>query len=226
MGPVNYVGKRMISDLRAKLYKALPLFKKPDYDQTYMIFFLHKQPEASTFVKAPFFLNQQSLIENIAKSLPVGVELYVKPHYNDFGGNPLRYYREFLCRPNVKLIKVNTNGKELVRHSSGVITITGTVGWEGLLLGKPVISMGNMFYNMFDQAMNVTDLTQLPGKINYALNRYRPDEELLKKFIVAMFQGSHKGYASPPALSQGVLSRENVKNIVDGMAEEGIFGES
>ena len=222
-GPLQYIINRLMADIKAKVYKNLQLFENPDYNEKYMIFFLHRQPETSTFVRAPFFLNQHAIIENIAKSLPIDVLLYVKPHYNSFGGKPIKYYEDFLCRPNVRLTKVDANGKDLVRNSLGVINITGTVGWEGLLLGKPVISLGNAFYNMFDQVMKVTDLTQLPEKIDFALHKYKPDEEMLKKFIVAMYQGSDKGYAFPPPLSKIVLTGENIQNIVDGLEREGVF---
>ncbi|MBW2017499.1 MAG: hypothetical protein JRJ01_11770 [Deltaproteobacteria bacterium] len=223
LAPLKYITNNLVSEIKAKLYRRLPLFEAPGKGEKYMVFFLHKQPEATTFVKAPFFLNQEAVVENIAKSLPIGVRLYVKPHFNDFGGKPLSFYKNLVSRPNIKLIKVDADPIELVRNSLGVITITGTVGWEGLLMGKPVLTLGSIFYNVQDQVMHLTDMTRLPEKLQYAVHEYEPDEVLAKKFIVAMFKSSHEGVIAPPAFSPKVLSGENIRLIVDGLEREGVF---
>ena len=39
---------------------------------------------------------------------------------------------------------------KLIINSSGVITLTGSVGYEAWLLGKPVMVFGNVFYDSFN----------------------------------------------------------------------------
>ena len=46
---------------------------------------MHFQPESSTSVNAMFYANQVETIQNLAFSLPLGTELYVKDHPNGIG---------------------------------------------------------------------------------------------------------------------------------------------
>ena len=63
---------------REKYIKKNSIYEIPD---TPFIFFpLHLEPERTLLMKAPFYTNQLSLIENIAKSIPIGYKLLVKEH--------------------------------------------------------------------------------------------------------------------------------------------------
>ena len=51
-------------------------FHEPDYNEDYILFPLHFQPEASTCVYARKYENQLYFIEQLTKSIPVGKILY------------------------------------------------------------------------------------------------------------------------------------------------------
>ena len=53
----------------------------------------------------------------------------------------------FLKRKNVIFANVADSSMELIKKSSIVATVTGTVGWEAIRLLKPVITFGNAYYN-------------------------------------------------------------------------------
>jgi hypothetical protein len=220
-GPLKYYSLRVKTLLNSRYLSTLKMFEEPDFKEPYVLFLLHKQPEASTFVKAPFYLDQAALVENIAKSLPVGHRLYVKPHHNDFGAQSAGYYRQMLCRPNVKLLRMNVNSQELVRRAAAVVTITGTAGWEAIVLGRPVLTLGNIFYNDFDQVIRVGDIARLPYLLREAIYNYRPDTELALKYIAAHFLGSHEGVVLSPAVTEGrSLDPDNVRMLAAGLRHE------
>jgi capsule polysaccharide modification protein KpsS len=106
----------------------------------YIFFPLHFQPEMTTLVCAPYYINQVSIIEDIAKSLPVGVRLVVKEHHGSVGRRKLSDYLDIKKNWNVVLVAPHENTMEIIKNSKTVITINSTVGLEGLLLGKPVIA--------------------------------------------------------------------------------------
>src|SRR5690606_12929500 len=89
--PLNPVAKtpRWVLKQRAQRvvndYATRDLFEKPVPGERYVLFPIHFQPEASTLVRGPYYLDQASLIEDIAKSLPVGYRLYVKEHMANRG---------------------------------------------------------------------------------------------------------------------------------------------
>jgi len=116
-------------------------------DERYVLYPIHFQPEASTLVQAPYYLDQAVLIEDISKSLPVGYQLYVKEHVSNRGRRPLAFYKRLRETFGVRLLGPYEDTWTLIRDAAAVAVITGTVGWEGLLFGKPVVTFGDVFYN-------------------------------------------------------------------------------
>lgn len=219
--PFQYSIQRIRTIILKQFLKNHPLFQAPLDGEKYVLFLLQKQPEASTFVKSPFHMDQRYLVEVIAKSLPIGYSVYVKPHHNDFGSWPLSYYRDMVCRPNVRMLKTYLNSQDLVKKSAAVVTTTGTVGFEGIILEKPVITFGRVFYNSFDQVMQVTDIKKFPDILRKAIFDFKPDRDLMLKYISAHIQGSHPGIPLSPVLTGGrSIQPENIRKIVDGISLE------
>ena len=199
--------------------RALRYFEEPVSGERYVFFPLHFQPEASTMVRAPFYLNQVALIENIARSMPIDCYLYVKEHPRSLGTRPLSDYKAIRRLPNVRLISPLVDGRELLKKAKAVTVITGTAGWEGLLLGKPVLTFGKVFYNIFESVFPVRDVYRLPAILFSALTEFHHDEERLLKFVIAFLGGTYPGEIANP---QGwpVLTEENVANLSRALALE------
>ena len=219
--PILYVKNRMGILMNKRRLNKSKLFVDPDYDKKYILFFLHRQPEASTMTRAPFYLDQIQLIHNISKSLPVDYFLYVKPHYNDFGNQKIAYYRSLAQRPNIKILSAYSDGHRLIKESSMVITITGTVGWEAIIHGKPVFTFGDVFFNSYPPVTRIHDLKTLPFLIQETLTAYRPDPDILKKYIVAQFKGSYEGSPLVPGRAgDQALDADRINSIVKGIRED------
>jgi hypothetical protein len=153
-------------------------FDKPQLDEKYFLYPQHFKPEASTSVLARHYCSDLSVIENIAFNLPFGSYLYVKEHFVNFGRLPLEHYRKLKKIPNVRLIACDTNTKELIEKSLGVITLTSTVGYEALMMNKPVYVFGNVFYECHPNCRKVLSYEELYSKLfdlttdnNKSLNR-------------------------------------------------------
>lgn len=123
------------------------IFDKIDYIDNYFVFPLHMQPEASTLILSPFYVDQKSTIINISKILPLGTKLYVKEHRSALGQHSLAFYKELKKYPNIKLISYKENMFDLIKNSKGTINLSSTVGFESLMLKKPSIVLGDVFYN-------------------------------------------------------------------------------
>lgn len=72
--------------------------------------------------------------------------------------------------------------KELIKNSKAVITINSTVGVEALCEYKPVITLGEAFYNIEDISYHVENFDELEKTIKIALSK-ELDKELIKKFL-------------------------------------------
>lgn len=127
----------------------------------YYIYPIHYQPEASTVIGSPYYFDQLSVIKNLAFSMPAGVSLYVKEHVSNIGFPSISFYRALQQLPNVVLVSPNANMKSFIRNSKGVITLTGTAGFEALLLGKPAYHFGDAFYTYHSSAVRLGDWSQV-----------------------------------------------------------------
>jgi len=160
----------------------------PDCDFAY--FSLHYQPEISTMLYAPFYVDQKYVIKQIARSLPLHYTLYVKEHPVMVEYRPRSFYKEILKMPNVKLIDPSISTYSILPKTKLVATIAGTTAWEGLLLKKPAINFGDRFYNSLPGAKRCHDFEQLPYIIKNQLDNYVPNEEELIAFLAAIFEDS------------------------------------
>lgn len=121
-------------------------YSSVDLNDKFFLYPLHFHPESTTSVQSPHYLNEIEVIQNIAINLPFGHYLYVKDHPSNVGDIGSAFYKRISMIPNVKLIPFHHNSKELIPRSAGVITLTGTVGFEALILNKPIVILGDVFY--------------------------------------------------------------------------------
>ena len=150
-------------------------FNEPNYSDNYILFPLHFQPEASTCVYARKYENQLFFIEQMAKSIPVDKILYVKEHFVRQGHRPLSFYKQLKKYPNVKLISPNSDNHKLIKHSSFLICLTSTMGFEALMYGKPVFICGNCFFENFSGVEKIYDVFDEKEKF---MNPPKQDREL------------------------------------------------
>lgn len=164
------------------------LYSKPKEGEDFAFFPLHFEPELALLLLSPFYFDQLALIRCIARSLPVHFKLYVKEHPAMKNKRPRSYYEELVKIPNVRLIDPKVKSFELIKKTKLVTTITGTVGWEASLLGKPVITFGEVFYNSLSFVKRVHDIERLPELMQEQLNNFAYDPEEMKNFLAAAFQ--------------------------------------
>jgi len=128
--------------------------------EPFLYFPLHFQPEASTLINGLYYTNQIALIEQISKSLPLGVMLVVKEHEKGRGNRPLWQYKYIESFYNVRLTDLPS--REVVRSCNALITISGTTALEALAQDKPVIVLGRKFYFFAELFHFLPDVKQLP----------------------------------------------------------------
>jgi hypothetical protein len=214
--PARALWTRGLRNVRYRINRRI--FERPVANEKFVLFPLHFQPEASTLIRATFHLDQLSLIEDIAKSVPVDHKLYVKEHSVSVGRRPLAYYRRIKRIANVRLISPYVDSHELLRQTNAVLCITGTMGWEALLYEKPVITFGDACYNAFDLVHRIRDVRLLPEVLRMATAEGVPDRDLLLKFIISMFRGTYEGYR--PSTDRYVLTDENIRRVARVVAAE------
>jgi len=181
---------------------------------------LHVQPEFTIDVRAPFYTNQLALIENIAKSIPSGYRLVIKDHPGMRGLRPTHYYRDLKSLYNVQLVSPEMDSHAIIHASDALLTIVGTTAWEGILYEKPVIAFGPLAYNFYDLVHSCHVIADLPSIIAGAIRGYKPNYDLLLKFVWAMLETAHDAEWHDPLATPAVLEPRNIQNIARAIERE------
>lgn len=204
--------------IKEKLFNSLGYFEKPEIGKEKFIFYpLHYQPEASTLIYGKYYVNQINLIENLAKSLPANYMLYVKEHGRNAGARPFGYHNQIKKLPNVRLLSPKLNPFNLIEKSSLIVTITGTIGFEALIRGKPVITFGDVYYNTDKNITKIKEIEKLPQIIEEKIHS-KMDKKDSVIFLSALLNGSFPGFArSPGDCKSRSLTKENVKLLAKGI---------
>ena len=90
------------------------------------------------------------------------------------------------------LLSAHERSFELIRRAALTCVITGTAGWEAMMLQKPTLVLGEIFpYLHVGQGVeHCLDLSQLSSAISKALARPPASEECLELFIASVLYHS------------------------------------
>lgn len=92
-------------------------------------------------------------------------------------------YPELHQRTHDRLLFANGNAtQELIEASEFVITLNSTVGLESLLLGKPLLTLGQAFFNVEGVVMHADSASELVA-IAKAFPQWPVDEGLRRSFL-------------------------------------------
>ena len=201
-----------IVKLRQSRLKLGKFFTNPTEGEKYVYYPLHFEPEIALILYAPFYTNQLAIIRNLAQSLPYDTCLYVKDHVVGRGRRMLSFYKDIAGIPNVKLLNPELDSRELIKGSEGVVTVTGTVGMEAILLKKPVITFGDVFYNMADELVwHTHSFEDLPHLIK-RFKAFESNDETILAFLAAILAESIP--IDPLVLARAVSNTDNPQELM------------
>ena len=143
-----------------------------DIAGTPFVFFpLATEPEVALQLLSPEYFYQLPAISSVSRDLPAGYEILVKEHYFATGRRPTDFYGQITEFANVRMMNMAVLGIDAVRASSAVVTITGTGGFEGAALGKPVVVFGrHNIYGFLSHVKVVTQEEQIQGYLQEVLD--------------------------------------------------------
>ncbi len=165
-------------------------------DENFFLYPLHFQPEFTTSVLATYYADQAATVRNIAFALPFPYKLYVKEHPSSPGTRPSEFYKKIQQIPNVVLISAKERVENLIKMSAGIITLSGTVGMEAALTGKPVYILGKVFYMYHPLCRKVENFDDLKNNIQADIV-HKPHvadlESVNTRFIISYFRNTIAG---------------------------------
>lgn len=187
----NFLNPRLVRKVNSYFSKKY-ITESELQNSDYVFFPLHTEPEVSLLVYSKPYLNQIEVLRNIAYSLPPGMILVVKEHPAARGKRPLSYYKKIEEIFNVRFVDPTVDARFLIVNSRLVATIASSVGFEAILLGRPVITFGQTPYEILPSNMvrKIRDLNNLDENITDLLQNHFYDEEAMINYIAAVMSRS------------------------------------
>ncbi|PCH67682.1 MAG: hypothetical protein COC01_05210 [Bacteroidetes bacterium] len=202
---------------RVNYTKLFKVFKQPGYNQKYILYPVHYQPEATVEIWASYYSNQLETIIKLAKSIPIDHMLYVKEHRAVLGSKPITFYKNLKKMPNVRLISPSADITELIKNAKAIAILTGTVGLEAIFWNKPVIIFGQVFFDFYPFLIKVDHIENLPNLIKKAIEqRIDENDERKMKFLYSYITSGYSGdiYSAEITKSEAeILCKELVQEI-------------
>lgn len=190
----------------------------PDSQNNSLVYSLQYEPEASLLYAGPDFYNQYILVEMILRALPDGKLLYVKEHPNQFGALGVGAWKSLRRKyHNLRYIYGRESGRDLIKRSSGLISVSSSAGMDAVLLGKPVLLAGRAFYMNFPNVTPLKKYSELPLSLKSLDVTVSSKDQLLEEVtgeLKHIFLNSYKGDPQPSAT---LYSDENLNALVAGI---------
>lgn len=204
--------------LNYNLEKLFIKFYEPDVADDYLLYFLQRQPEATIDLYAGYFANQLEVVKNISRICPVTHEIFIKLHPNGMGEFSFFDLYRLSKLPRVKIIKYTEDSMSLIRKSKCIITISGTIGIEASIIGKPVLLMSDVYYKRLNGVTRIIGYDMLRDKILEVISE---NEQIIDvesdKELEYLYDNSFEGLIGDPVTTPGVLDIDNIKKVLTGI---------
>tara|TARA_B100000029_G_scaffold419134_1_gene424518 strand:+ start:58 stop:1542 length:1485 start_codon:yes stop_codon:yes gene_type:complete len=176
---LNKIIIEFLTKYRGSFYEKNSI-NKIDSNSKFVFYPFSIDMESTLLIWAPFYTNQIELIKNIARSLPIGYELYVKEHPLSYsrGWKSISDYKKLLELPNVKLLSVKLHPKEIISKASLVVGITSTAVLESAFQNKPSIIFQDNVFSHLSSIFRIRNIEELPKIIKKALHTEVDTKEL------------------------------------------------
>jgi hypothetical protein len=146
-----------------KIYRPMP-------DGPFVYYPLHVPADMALTLRSPEYLDQVATIDFLLRTLPDTHVLAVKEHPAQIGAVPAGRLIELAQRfDNFVLLPPQTNNYAVLGRADAVVSVNSKSGAEAMLLGKPVVVMGDAFYRSCPLVFTVDRLADVPQRLHDAL---------------------------------------------------------
>lgn len=196
-------------------YDAVPIA----HDARGVVYPLQYEPEASLLYFAPDFRDQTVLVENILRALPAGATLWVKEHPNQFGALGADHWRNLKRKYGaLRFVHGRQSGRDLIRNSALVVSVTSSAGMDALALGRKVLVTGRVYYRDWPGATPIDSYAQLAEALNDPAH-YEPVENRAALIKALVEQGANC-YRGDPQPSGDLFSPDNLDLLIAAVSAE------
>lgn len=149
---------------------------------------LHGAGDSQITIRGDAYRDQLALVDLLAASLPFGYRLLVKPHPIYAGELELIRLRALRRRrSNVDLVDASVHAHELLKRVQAVVCVNSTTGFEALMFGVPLVTLGRSLYRGRGLTLDVVDPAQLPALLAEAVRSEGAPRESVERLVAYLY---------------------------------------
>jgi hypothetical protein len=199
----------------------------------FVFFALHMQPELSTSTMAGVFEDQYLAVKILSMATPPDWKVIVKEHPAQLVYNleermhyrDVEYYEMMAKIPKVIILPAEASYGELRIHSKVNVTITGSNGWESLIMGKAPIVFGNPWYNACRSCLAISSVEECRRAIARSLELTKEEvRDDVHRYLLYMKDRMFRFTSNPTRMhlfDMGTLEQiESYSRLIAGFPEE------
>ena len=189
---------KKVSVYLKSLFRAYDKVSELPADKEVIFYPLHQEPEATLNYMSTFYSNQVATIENILKCLTVNQVLVVKEHPVDKGSLLQKKFWDIKKQySGLYYIAAEVHGREIMKVAERIVTLTSTVGWEGVIVGKKVYVLGEIFYDDIEGITKINNFNELQKVLHSKEIGEKANIENIISFVARMVEQSYPGNPFP-----------------------------
>jgi hypothetical protein len=170
-----------------RLYRPMP-------EQPFVYYPLHVPADMALTLRSPEYLDQVATIDFLLRTIPDSHVLAVKEHPAQIGAISAERLFELARRfDNFVLLPPQTNNYAVLDRAAAVVSVNSKSGAEAVLLGKPVVVMGDAFYRSCPLVFAVDGLKNVPQRLREALRAPSFDPAAAAPFFETAWRKSLPG---------------------------------
>ena len=198
-----------------------------DLTVPYVFVALQCEPERQACPAGGVFANQYLMIDLLSKLVPEDWKIYVKEHVSQFKdyqaverSKPIEFYNMIASMPKVELVPLNYTSFELIDSAKASATVSGTVGWESVVRGKPALLFGYSWYKDCKGVFVTHTIEDCKKAILRIANGYTIDTNDVRCFAKVVESCSVRGYIDKLYDKMNLISVEdNLENLARAIHE-------
>jgi len=137
---------------------------------------LHVPADAALTLRAPSCLDQLAIVDYLLRIVPASHRVAIKEHPAQVGALPSHRLRALTERyDNLVILPHTTNNFAVLERADAIVSVNSKTGAEALLMGRPVLVLGDAFYSNSPLVTRVKTLTDLPAALRAALAAPKPE---------------------------------------------------
>ncbi len=173
---------------------------------------LHVPADVALTLRSPECFDQYALIDYIARCAPTDHKAVIKEHPALVGAVEYSRMRDLLRRhDNLILLDPSINNYDILSRAAVVVTVNSKSGAEALLMGRPVVVLGDAFYASCRLVHRLENWNKLPSLLGTLVTEWpTPLPDLIKRYFQDVWDWSAAGELYE-------TSAENIANFSDSL---------